>query len=506
MADAIALRLLQSNRKLHHELSPKAPVAKLVFSILEQLRAESLAKLGLSGVTSNLNYAFDQWSMQCQGNGLLENELGLLIFGITQIVRSHLVDHRMDDDVNGIIESVRFRLAPIIGRDLVSLKEYRKDQRKYSIYALNIADAIDEIAKSMGEEFLDQNLAALRSRNLLPTVVEQDDRNDESGEPGNRSYYQEKPTGRDYHVYCDKFDKLVIGSDLYRREQRIDLRSKLDKMIAAQAISVPRLAQRLKNLFAIEQRSGWHDGEEEGYIDGRRLAQIVSRPGYNRVFKQEKLSPYCDTAVSFLIDNSGSMKRLRFEAVAILVDVFCRALELAGVTTEVLGFTTNGWTGGESIKTWRENGSPENPGRLNDRLHIVYKDATTSWRRARYSISSLMNPVHFKEGLDGEALQWAYQRLENRVESRKCLVMISDGAPMDSATSNYNDEFYLERHFKNVISSIERGGVVELKSIGIGLDMEEFFSQAITLDFTGTLGNRAFKALELLFSRTRLPK
>jgi cobaltochelatase CobT len=440
--------------------------------------------------------------MQCQANGLLENELGLLIFTITQIARSHLIDYRMDDEVSGIIESVRFRLAPVIGTDLQSLNKFRKDQRKYSRYALSIADGIDGIAKSLGEEFLDQHLAALRSRNLLPTVVEQDEVNDALSESGNRSDGRDNPDGKEYHVYCNNYDKLVVGSDLYRREQRIDLRSKLDKMITAQAISVPRLAQRLKNLFAIEQRSGWHDGEEEGYIDGRRLGQIVSRPGYIRVFKQEKLAPYCDTVVSFLIDNSGSMKRQRFEAVAILVDVFCRALELAGVTTEVLGFTTCGWTGGESIKTWRSNGSPENPGRLNDRLHIVYKDADTSWRRARYSISSLMNPVHFKEGLDGEALQWANRRLENRVESRKCLVMISDGAPMDSATSNYNDEFYLERHLKNVVSSIERGGAVELKSIGIGLDMEEFFSQAITLDLTGTLGNRAFSALELLFSRT----
>jgi cobaltochelatase CobT len=506
VADAIAMRLLQSNRSLHHKLLPKAPVAKLVFNILEQLRAESLAGQGMRGVTKNLNHAFDQWSMQCRGNGLLENELGLIVFAITQIVRSHLIDRRMDDEVNGIIESVRFQLAPIVGTDLVSLKKYRKDQKKYSRYALSIADAINEIAKSMGEEIMDQHLAALRSRNLLPAVVEQDDSDDELGESGDRSHGRDEPEGNDYQVYCRNYDKLVIGSNLYRREQRIELRTKLDKMIAAQAISVPGLAQRLKNLFAIEQRSGWHDGEEEGYIDGRRLGQIVSRPGYSRVFKQEKLAPYCDTVVSFLIDNSGSMKRQRFEAVAILVDVFCRALELAGVTTEILGFTTCGWTGGESIKTWRKNGSPENPGRLNDRMHIVYKDANTSWRRARYSISSLMNPVHFKEGLDGEALQWAYQRLGNRVESRKCLVMISDGAPMDSATSNYNDEYYLERHLKNVVLSIERGSTVELKSIGIGLDMEEFFSQAITLDLTGTLGNRAFSALELLFSRTGLPK
>ncbi len=502
VADAIALRLVHSDKALHQRLMPEEPVAKLVFDTLEQLRCESLANHGLIGLHSNLKFSFDQWCRQCRGDGLIENELGLLIYSVTHIVRARFNNQMLEEEVDATIESVRYRLGPVIGDDLALLRKLRTSQIEFSRIALSIAEAINEIAKSMGNELVEKHLSALRDRDLLPPVDDQDDHYVESDNATGNSMDWKNIAESDYRIYCSDYDKQINGNDLYRQEQRRELRIKLDQLIAAQAISVPRLAQRLKQLFAIEQRAGWHDGEEEGVIDGRRLSQIVSRPGYSRVFKQEKQVPYCDTAITFLIDNSGSMKRQRFEAVTILVDIYCRALELAGITTEILGFTTRGWTGGESVKVWRQQGAPDMPGRLNDRLHIVYKDMASSWRRSRYSISSLMNPTHFREGLDGEALQWAATRLRNRIESRKCLVMISDGAPMDSATSNYNDAFFLERHMKNVVGSIERSGDIELKAIGIGLDMEEFFEQAITLDLTGTLGNRAFKALEHLFSAT----
>ena len=77
--------------------------------------------------------------------------------------------------------------------------------------------------------------------------------------------------------------------------------------------------------------------------------------------------------------------------------------------------------------------------------------------------------------------------------------MISDGAPMETATSNYNSEYYLESHLKRVAGAIENSAMLELKVIGIALDMDEFFRDSISLDLTGTLGNSAFRALELLF-------
>lgn len=501
VTDAMALRLRHSDPDIHRSLIPEDGISKLVFDILEQLRCESIVDDNQVGIARNIEVAFSRWTRRCHENRLVENEVGLLIYSIAQIVRSRLNNKEMDSEVNCHIESVRFQLDPLIGSDLGKLYPCRKKQRKYANHAKAIAEVIGAICRSLGSEFLEKQIVILRSRNLLPGIAK------------NESYLESEDANADrldwdandasvYRVFCKDFDKQVYGYELYRLEQRRELRAKLDRMITSQAISIPRLAQKLKLLFSIPRRSGWSDGEEEGYIDGRRLSQIVSRPGYSRVFKQEKHEPWCDTVVSFLIDNSGSMKRQRFEAVTILVDCFCRALELAGVTTEILGFTTRGWAGGQSIKLWRDQGAPESPGRLNDQMHIVYKGAETSWRRQRYSICSLMNPIHFREGLDGEALQWAASRLRNRVEARKCLIMISDGTPMDSATSNYNDEFYLGRHFENVVKNIERSSDVELKAIAVGLDMDNIFTDSISLDLTGTISNRGFNALDALFSKS----
>ncbi len=499
VADGMALRLAHSDLTLHRQLSPSDEVGKLVFDILEQLRVESLAPEGLRGVKMNLDQAFNEWCRQSRAEGLTENETGLLIYSITQIVRSRLNNQQQDEEVEGLIESTRFMLAPLVGDQLALMRGAKSDQKLYAELALEIAGTISKITQSVWLEAPDESIVKIRQRLILPRQHEPDDRYVEGGVAGSGQPAVADDRVLPYPVFCRDFDRQLTGDKLYRLEQRNTLRLQLDRLVVAQAISVPRLAHRLKMLFAVMDPSGWNFGEEEGYLDGRRLGQLVANPAYSRIFKQQKLSPRCDTVVSFLIDNSGSMKRQRFEAVAVMVDVYARALELAGVRSEILGFTTGGWTGGRSMGAFRAAGMPADPGRLNDRLHIVYKDADTSWRRARYSIASMLTTTHFREGLDGEALQWACQRLERLEESRKCLVMISDGAPMDSATCQYNDELFLERHLKQVVHNLESSSTVELRAIGIGLDMSEFFTQSVALDLTGTLGNNEFRALETLY-------
>jgi len=499
VADAIALRLRYSDEALHRELMPADPIAGLVFDALEQLRTESLVDSTMLGIRKNLDGVFNEWCRECRAGGLTENEPGLLIYSVIHIARSRLNAQMQDEAVEGLIESVRFRLAPLIGDQLALLRKNRFDQARYAELTQVIAAVIGDIVRQAGGEISDRQTAAARHRMVMPPTHDGDDRYIEGAAPGSGKTISDHRGEHDYAIFCKDYDRQATGVELYRAEQRVKLRAKLDRLVAAQAISIPRLAQRLQKIFAVRQRAGWDYGEEEGYPDGRRIGQLVSNPSYKKIFKQEKHSPFSDAAISFLIDNSGSMKRQRYEAVAVMIDVYSRALELAGIKNEVLGFTTGGWSGGQSIRAWRKAGSPESPGRLNDRLHIVYKDAETPWRRARYSISSLLNPLHFREGLDGEALEWAAGRLGNRIESRKCLVMISDGAPMDSATGNYNDAFFLERHLKYVAHQLERSSDIELRAIGIALDMEEFFHRAVSVDLTGTLGNREFQALEYLF-------
>ena len=91
-------------------------------------------------------------------------------------------------------------------------------------------------------------------------------------------------------------------------------------------------------------------------------------------------------------------------------------------------------------------------------------------------------------------------RLRTVNAARRCLVMISDGAPMDSATSHHNPEGFLQDHLVQVINGLEKGGTIELRGIGIDLDLDEFYRRSLVLDLTGTLGNREFRALETLFA------
>ena len=81
---------------------------------------------------------------------------------------------------------------------------------------------------------------------------------------------------------------------------------------------------------------------------------------------------------------------------AVLVDIFDRASDQAGVSSEVLGFTTNAWNGGRPMQDWIYQGRPDKPGRLNEACYMVYKDAETSWRRARPNIASMLKSDLFR--------------------------------------------------------------------------------------------------------------
>ena len=56
-----------------------------------------------------------------------------------------------------------------------------------------------------------------------------------------------------------------------------------------------------------------------------------------------------------------------------------------------------------------------------------------------------------KENIDGEALEWAYERIQRRQEQRKIMMVISDGAPVDDSSLSVNSGNYLELHLKKVI-------------------------------------------------------
>jgi cobaltochelatase CobT len=239
-------------------------------------------------------------------------------------------------------------------------------------------------------------------------------------------------------------------------------------------------------------------------LDTSRLPRIIIDPMYPLSFKREKDTNFRDTIVTLLLDNSGSMRGRPIMVAAMCADILGRTLERCAVKTEILGFTTRAWKGGQSREKWTGDGKPANPGRLNDLRHIVYKSADEPWRRAKKNLGLMMREGLLKENIDGEALMWAHNRLIARPEQRKILMVISDGAPVDDSTLSVNAGNYLERHLRRVIDDIETRSDLELTAIGIGHDVTRYYRRAVTIVDAEQLGGAMTTQLISLFEEDHI--
>ena len=307
------------------------------------------------------------------------------------------------------------------------------------------------------------------------------------------------PPGFDYKAYTTVHDEVIAATDLCDADELVRLRGFLDQQMASLHGAVTKLANRLQRRLMAQQSRSWDFDQEEGMLDAARLARIVIDPTRSLSYKIERDTEFRDTVVTLLIDNSGSMRGRPISIAAISADIMARTLERCGVKTEILGFTTRAWKGGQSREDWLAAGRPPLPGRLNDLRHIIYKKADEPWRRARASLGLMMREGLLKENIDGEALLWAHQRLIARPEERRVLMVISDGAPVDDSTLSVNSGVYLERHLRQVIEWIENRSPVQLIAIGIGHDVTRYYKRAVTIMDAEQLGGTMVEQLAALF-------
>ncbi len=511
-ADGMALRLLFSDADLHRAHCPLKPIARLVFELLEQLRVEALVPASLSGMAANLEQRFERWSHEFYTSGSAEGSSGILLYTVAQMCWARLNARQVLEESEDFIESTRFSLASSMGTALAGLRRNRYDQAAYIPHARAIAELIDNIieAQRAGQSANDNSSKdddeddELQKGFALLLDFDQegdDETNFASARSGTSKAFGENQQG--YSVFSTAYDREVAAATLVRAAQLDEYRQRLDSGIAEQGINVQRVARQLSSVLATMQRDGWLYGEEEGRIDGRRLAQLVSSPTERRLFYQERQRPVADCVVSILIDCSGSMRH-QIEPVAMLADTLIRALDMIGASSELLGFTTNAWNGGKPYKEWMRQGRPSYPGRLNETCHLVFKSADRGWRRSRRDIAALLKGDLFREGIDGEAVDWACNRLLARSESRKVLIVISDGCPADSATNLTNDAFYLDNHLKEVLARRERQGEVDILGLGVGLDLSPFYRHCLATDMSQVLDHHLFdEIIQLIGHRKR---
>ena len=545
-ADGMALRLRHHNDAVHAANRPGDPTAGAVFDAIEAARVEALGAKAMAGVRANLSHALEMRMRsdpiaraQAVDEVPLSSAIGLL-------VRERLTGDVPPEVAADGLAMVRDWIEEKGGADLDALGLAIDDQAAFAALAqklladLELVNAADEFdpneegsdeesdqddgsdqSQEEGEEGDSQAQMEARAEAGEGETEDGNDQEIESdadmeadGEPGDEGEegmmpvrpnrpLSDMPPSFDYKAWTDQFDEVIAATDLCDEDELTRLRAYLDQQLVHLQGAVTKLANRLQRRLMAQQNRSWDFDQEEGILDAARLARIVTQPGHSLSYKVERDTEFRDTVVTLLIDNSGSMRGRPISIAAISADIMARTLERCGVKTEILGFTTRAWKGGQSREAWLAAGRPASPGRLNDLRHILYKAADEPWRRAKKSLGLMMREGLLKENIDGEALIWAHSRLIARPEERKILMVISDGAPVDDSTLSVNNGAYLERHLRQVIGWIENRSPVELCAIGIGHDVTRYYQKAVTIMDAEQLGGTMVEQLAGLFDNER---
>jgi cobaltochelatase CobT len=206
-------------------------------------------------------------------------------------------------------------------------------------------------------------------------------------------------------------------------------------------------------------------------------------PAAKRLLGQLEGQPLDDIHVTLLLDHSGSLLGTDSCLLAASAGIFSECLDRLGISHEILAFTTCSWRGGQSYKDWLAAGSPIEPGRVCDLLHIVYRSAQATGPVSFEALEQMTNPGLLKENVDGEAIEWALRRMAQHRKARNVLFVFSDGAPVDDRTLMLNGPRILDDHLQQTARRAIVDGAVELYGLGIGYAMYRYYPQyAVIID------------------------
>ena len=544
-ADALALKKRFHNTLLHEHYLPKGNLAKQLYQNLEIARCEIIGAQMLPGTATNLDAKIAEDIRQRSQLADIDAEDITIAEAAGFMLRQIATGRPLPEPAEALTEKWREFIETEAGNTIVEATVFLQDQKSFAklsrqiIQDLGYAHELGKDPDSIDEETLEANetesedtksesddknengseeIDADNKREaseedqteVAQATLEQKDQLEDADElspdeqqspPTQTSTIGSSEADPTYKIFSPRFDEEVHAESLAETNELERLRVFLDQQLEQLKGIIARLANKMQRRLQAQQNRSWQFDLEEGLLDAARLARLVTNPTTPLSFKQESEIDFKDTIVTLLIDNSGSMRGRPISIAAICAEVLAQTLERCQVKCEILGFTTKTWKGGQSREEWLAQGRGQNPGRLNDLRHIIYKSGDVPWRRARLNLGLMMKEGLLKENIDGEALEWAYRRLLKRSEARRILMVISDGAPVDDSTLSVNSASYLENHLKNVISMIESKAIVELIAVGIGHDVTRYYSDAVTITDIEQLAGTITEQLAELFEK-----
>ena len=526
-ADALALEFRFHSKEIHNNFMNSNETSNEIFNAVEQSRIQAKGAITFKGIKSNITskhfldlkkntnnrdnnianafkyVAFEKFlnvdfgDLNQQNRCIIEEKLGKDYENIFKDLKNYISDQKtFGSKIKKYLEDYGFfdHNEKTKNTDEINQEDDAKNDQNQD------NENNDQNNKDKSQSKIDTDTSALDLKQTI-SMEESDEMGEESAE-GEIEYFPKIDINTiidEYKSYTKDFDEIINAKDLCDQKELEKLRFSLDKQVFSFLPLITKIANRLQRKLLAQQNRNWDFNMEEGYLDTSRLSRIIANPQNKLSYKKEKEVEFKDTVVSLLIDNSGSMRGRPITVAALCSDILAKTLEKCLIKTEILGFTTKAWKGGESREKWIKKGKPSNPGRLNDLRHIIYKSADSPSRRSKQNLGLLLREGILKENIDGEALKWANSRLKNRQEKRKILIIISDGAPVDDSTLSVNPGNYLEKNLREVINQIQVNKEIELIAIGIGHDVSRYYSKAITIMDVDQLGEVLLNELSEIF-------
>ena len=213
------------------------------------------------------------------------------------------------------------------------------------------------------------------------------------------------------------------------------------------------MANVLRTKLQVYSRDRWEYGKKKGKLHGSQLWRTTMKDavGYNeRVFKQQIKNNNLDVCIQLLVDASGSMSGDKFENAAAAACMLNETLShVLHIPVEILAFTDlreDGWSGEQR----------------NTMFVLKNFDKHAATQRLINDFGTVSH--HLADNVDGESLAYGFNRIRNRKEKRRIMVVLSDGSPCGG-----HHKGSTATHTRDVIKAIERTPI-ELMGIGIMYD------------------------------------
>ena len=543
-SDALALYHRYHNEKTHARYVPEGGIAQEIYEAMETARCEALGARDMPGTAGNIDAKIASETDRVGYRDIKDRSDAPLSDAAGFLIRSLATGRELPEGAQNVLNLWRDFLETQAGKTIENVSNQLEDQSQFAKFArqvitdLGYGDQLGNDPDNLDDEDEEEFQDDADEESNPDSTGDEDSQDEESDANPEQSQEEQQDAGQasvsldddnsddmseetelpegespieppapqpiseadpNYKVFAKEYDEEVHADELAEPVELERLRAYLDQQLEPLKGAVSRLANKLQRRLQAQQNRSWLFDLEEGILDAGRLARVVANPTTPLSFKMEQDTEFRDTVVTLLLDNSGSMRGRPISIAAICADVLARTLERCSVKVEILGFTTRAWKGGQSRERWLNEGRPQQPGRLNDLRHIIYKGADAPWRRSRPNLGLMMKEGLLKENIDGEALEWAHRRMIARAEQRKILMVISDGAPVDDSTLSVNPANYLEKHLRDVIDMVERRKAVELLAIGIGHDVTRYYERAVTITDVEQLAGAMTEQLAALF-------